>query len=85
MATFLKKTGKMLRYAKKILVKVSFDATLFKKELQKAIRLLVADEVKKLKKWCYRKFGGQYDQVLEECFVLPSQQSFLQQNPRTHQ
>jgi hypothetical protein len=31
----------MLRYAKEILTKVSFDAQLFEKELRKAIKMLV--------------------------------------------
>ncbi|MEJ0029501.1 MAG: hypothetical protein WDO15_03665 [Bacteroidota bacterium] len=44
---------KMLNYFKSILTRVSFDAKLFEKELLKAIKSLVADEVMELRTWCY--------------------------------
>ena len=47
----------MLKYAKEVLTKVSFDAQLFEKELKKAIKLLVPGEISELRKWCYEKFG----------------------------
>lgn len=69
MTAFLKKTSSMLKYVKNILVRVSFDAILFEKELRKAINLLVTDEVEILKDWCYRKFKQQYEPVLQRCFT----------------
>jgi len=59
----------MLNYVKTILTKVSFDALLFEKELKKAIKLLLADEISELKKWCYTRFGTLHEQILNRCFV----------------
>jgi hypothetical protein len=60
----------MLNYVKTVLTKVSFDALLFEKELRKAIRLLIADEVNELKRWCYTRFGNEYEAILNRCFVF---------------
>ena len=60
----------MLNYVKTILTKVSFDALLFEKELKKAIKLLVADEINELKKWCYTRFGALHETILNRCFVV---------------
>ncbi len=59
----------MLEYIKTILQKVSFDKGLFKKELAKAIKLLIPKEVKQLKRWCYIQFGTVYRSVLNHCFA----------------
>jgi len=59
----------MLEYVKIILKKVSFDRKLFEKELKKAITSLLAEEVNKLKEWCYRKFGKIHRPVLNRCFA----------------
>ena len=59
----------MLEYIKTILQKVSFDKALFEKELAKAINMLVPDEVKQLKRWCYAQFGSMYRSVLNRCFA----------------
>lgn len=59
----------MLNYVKTVLTKVSFDALLFEKELRKAIKVLVADELKDLKMWCYTRFGTQHEAILNRCFV----------------
>lgn len=59
----------MLNYAKTVLTKVSFSALLFEKELRKAIKVLVADEVRELKHWCYTRFGNEYEAILNRCFV----------------
>lgn len=59
----------MLEYFKTILSKVSFDRVLFEKELRKAIRSLVEDEVQQLKSWCYQKFGHVYRNILNHCFT----------------
>ena len=61
----------MLEYIKIILQKVSFDRRLFEKELRKAIRMLMPDEVKRLKMWCYEKFAAIHQPVLDTCFVTP--------------
>lgn len=58
----------MLEYFKTILSKVSFDRNLFEKELRKAIKALVPDEVEKLRQWCYKKFHREYRLVLQSCF-----------------
>ncbi|MEM7297578.1 MAG: hypothetical protein AAF391_04855 [Bacteroidota bacterium] len=59
----------MLEYFKTILSKVSFDKRLFEKELKKAIKALVAQEVSLLREWCYQNFGQQYRPILNQCFV----------------
>lgn len=58
----------MLNYVKTVLTRVSFDAKLFEKELRKAIKLLIADEVQDLKRWCYANFGN-HRTILNKCFV----------------
>lgn len=58
----------MLEYVKTILKKVSFDKDLFEKELFKAIKSLVKEEVRKLRSWCYRTFGHIYPKILNQCF-----------------
>ena len=42
---------KIYDYSKLVLERVSFDAILFAKELQKAIALLLPFEIEELKKW----------------------------------
>jgi len=59
----------MLSYVKKILKKVSFDKTLFEKELRKAISTLIASEVEELRRWCFDVYGKQYPEVLRNCFI----------------
>jgi hypothetical protein len=61
---------KMLSYVKKILSRVSFDARLFEKELRKAIKVLIAEELEELKSWCYTNYGLQYGAILNRCFVV---------------
>lgn len=60
----------MLEYFKMILSKVSFNEFLFEKELKKAIKSLVNEEVEKLKNWCYDKFGHIYSATLNRHFKL---------------
>jgi hypothetical protein len=43
--------GAMLEYTKTVLKKVSFDVRLFSRELQKAIKRLLPDELHELKAW----------------------------------
>ena len=59
----------MLEYFKTILSKVSFDAGLFEKELKKAIKSLIPQEIIKLKDWCYEQFGHLYQGILNSCFL----------------
>ncbi len=58
----------MLEYFKTILSKVSFDRWLFEKELKKAIKSLVPDEIMTLRDWCYDQFGQVYQAILDKCF-----------------
>ena len=44
----------MLEYTKIVLKKVSFDASLFCKELKKAISRLLPKEIEELKQWLER-------------------------------
>ncbi|MCX2738582.1 hypothetical protein [Pontibacter anaerobius] len=59
----------MLEYVKTILVKVSFDKMLFEKELRKAFKVLVKEEIEQLKQWCYDQFSGMYLIILNRVFL----------------
>jgi len=61
---------KMLNYVKKILSRVSFDAQLFEKELRKAIRVLIVEEIQELRNWCYTNYGNEHRAILNRCFVV---------------
>ena len=58
----------MLEYFKVILRKVSFDRSLFEKELRKAISRLVEPELSELKAWCFKNFSVRYRIILKNCF-----------------
>ncbi len=58
----------MFELSKKILEKVSFDKTLFRKELTKAVKWLKPDEKMLLMVWCLATFGNQYKDVIKEVF-----------------
>ena len=58
----------MLEYVKTILLKVSFDRSLFEKELRKAFKVLAKTEVQQLKVWCYEKFSNLYLLILNSVF-----------------
>ncbi len=51
-----------------ILDKVSFDSKLFEKELKKGLKELLPVDMKKLKNWCYEKFGKVYQTILNKVF-----------------
>jgi hypothetical protein len=51
----------MFEYSKLILEKVSFEPSIFKKELRKALRIATKEEFKELKAWCKQKFGKKID------------------------
>ena len=55
----------MLEFSKKILSKVSFDKTLFRKELQKSTRWLNKQEVITLKIWALTTFSQYKNTILE--------------------
>jgi len=57
-----------LDFIKTVLVKVSFDRKLFEKELRKALKMLVPEEIKQLKTWCYAQFSDRYHHVLNLYF-----------------
>ncbi|NMM49740.1 hypothetical protein HH304_15135 [Flammeovirgaceae bacterium KN852] len=59
----------MLEYVKTILSKVSFNRELFEKELNKAMKMLVPQEINLLKQWCYRRFYTKYPLVLQKVFT----------------
>ncbi len=54
------KSKEMLAYNKNVLNKMSFDVLLFKKELTKACKNLLAEEVDELMKGGKENFGQQY-------------------------
>ena len=58
----------MLNYIKIILTKVSFDKTLFEKELTKAVEKLASNDLAELRTWCYSNFSENYIDVLEKLF-----------------
>ena len=61
----------MLEYIKTVLQKVSFDKWLFEKELRKALKVLLPEEARQLKAWCYEQFSDRYYAILNK--VFPSQ------------
>ena len=55
----------MLEFTKKILSKVSFDQSLFKKELAKSAKWLSKKEVINLKIWALTSFSQYKNTILE--------------------
>jgi hypothetical protein len=58
----------MFELSKNILEKVSFDKTLFRKELIKALKWLKPDEKVLLMVWCIATFGHKYRDVITEVY-----------------
>lgn len=58
----------MFELSKNILEKVSFDKTLFRKELVKAVKWLKPEEKTLLMIWCLATFGHRYRDVITEVF-----------------
>jgi len=58
----------MLEYVKLILSKVSFDKTLFEKELIKGLKLLKRDELPELKQWCHERFSDIHLRIVNRVF-----------------
>ncbi len=60
----------MVELSKKILMKVSFDAQLFQKELAKALQWINdQEEIKLLREWCQQEFGKKYPLILQKAFI----------------
>ena len=59
----------MLNYFKTILTRVSFDALLFEKKLHKALKTLIAEEIRELRRWCYERFRPDHEAILNRCFA----------------
>jgi len=60
----------MLELTKKILKKVSFDAALFQKELNKALKWITdAEEIQRFREWCIVEFGSTYPQIIRHAFL----------------
>jgi hypothetical protein len=58
----------MFDLSKRILEKVSFDKTLFCKELVKSIKWIQPSEKTLLKVWCLATFGHEYQSEIIEIF-----------------
>ena len=58
----------MYELSKNILEKVSFDKTLFRKELIKSVKWLKPDEKMLLMVWCVSTFGHKYSDVITEVY-----------------
>lgn len=58
----------MLEYVKTVLQKVSFDTSLFRKELRKSINWLTTNERVELKTWLSYSFEGDYKTIIKEVF-----------------
>jgi hypothetical protein len=65
----------MLEYIKLILWKVSFDRTLFEKELKKGITQLDMDDMLLLQDWCLEIFSDRYYNILDSTFCGEASQS----------
>lgn len=58
----------MLDYVKLILQKVSFDETIFEKELKKALKIISEEDTYQFQSWCYDQFGEMHELILDEHF-----------------
>ena len=58
----------MLEYSKTILKKVSFDRSLFERELLKAIQNIIEEKLEEFRKWCFYHFGQTHNDILIRCF-----------------
>jgi len=58
----------MLEYTKTILQKVSFDQSLFQKELRKSVKWLRKEEAMTLYAWCMITFGDTYGELIRDIF-----------------
>lgn len=59
----------MLEYVKTVLQKVSFNDTLFRKELSKSLKWLSDQERAELHRWISRTYGSVYQNVFSDSEV----------------
>ncbi|GAA4769057.1 MULTISPECIES: hypothetical protein [Flavobacterium] len=57
----------MIDYTKSILERVSFDPALFRKELEKAVKMLLPYEIEELSKWFFSFTKGKPE--LRKCEI----------------
>ena len=57
----------MLEMTKNVLKSVSFDSTLFHKELKKATKWVAKEEYQQLKIWCLASFA-MYSDIINDVF-----------------
>ncbi len=62
----------MLEQTKIVLANVSFDFSLFRKELVKAIKWLNPADFETLKNWCLENYSGQYQEIISEVMLPQS-------------
>jgi hypothetical protein len=55
----------MYEFSKQVLQKVSFDRSLFSKELRKAIKWIKQEEAILLKTWCLATFGHYREDIID--------------------
>jgi hypothetical protein len=60
----------MYEFSKKVLLKVSFDRVLFRKELLKAKKWLKREEYVMLQAWCLTTFGHMYRDTIMDVFEM---------------
>ncbi|HYG51134.1 MAG TPA: hypothetical protein VD905_09545 [Flavobacteriales bacterium] len=58
----------MLDFCKQVLHKVSFDRSLFEKELRKSLKRIGSEDLAAFRTWCLVTFGVMYPEVLRNVF-----------------
>ena len=58
----------MLEFSKSVLQKVSFDHSLFQRELHKSIQWVNQADVENLRIWCMETYGNQHGVIIEQAF-----------------
>lgn len=58
----------MLAYYKQVIDKVSFSAYLFEKEMRKAVRAILPDDIEEFRNWAFEKYDLLYRSILEKIF-----------------
>ena len=58
----------MLEFCKSVLQKVSFDHSLFQKELNKSIQWVSQAEVENLRLWCIEPYGSKHGIIIQQAF-----------------
>ncbi len=58
----------MLEFCKSVLQKVSFDHTLFQKELNKSIKWINQEDAENLRQWCLNTYGNKYADIINTAF-----------------